>query len=95
MSKDLEMPCRKIIRIGRSHGNDFVVDSGAVSADHALLLLSHDGQHLLVDRNSMNGTRVSGGDGGSKIKQKIVTEVEEIFFGDVSRTVGEIVRACE
>ena len=89
------MPCRKIIKIGRGYGNDLILDSGAVSAQHALLLVGHDGQHLLIDRNSANGTRIAGVDDGARINQKMVTEVEEIFFGDVSRTVGEIVRACE
>lgn len=91
----LTVPCRKIIKIGRGHGNDLILDSGAVSTQHALLIVGHDGQHLLIDRNSANGTRIAGVDDGARINQKMVTEVEEIFFGDVSRTVGEIVRACE
>ena len=89
------MPCRKIIKIGRGYENDLVLDSGAVSSNHALLLVGHDGQHLIVDRASANGTRVAGADGGERIRQKMVSEAEEIFFGDVSRTVGEIVRACK
>ena len=89
------MPCKKIITIGRADRNDLVLHSAAVSSEHALLLVGQDDQHLLVDRDSANGTRVAGVDDGAKIRQKMVTEVEEIFFGDVSRTVGEIVRACE
>lgn len=89
------MPCRKIIRIGRGEWNDLILDSVAVSAEHALLLVGQDDRHLLVDRNSANGTRVAGVDDGARINQKMVADIEEIFFGDVSLTVGEIVRACE
>ena len=89
------MSCKKIIAIGRADKNDLVLQSPAVSSEHALLLVGQDDQHLLVDRNSANGTRVAGVDDGARIKQKMVTELEEIFFGDVCLTVGEIVRLCE
>ena len=88
------MPCRKIIKIGRGPANDIVLNSGAVSLEHALLLVGQDGQHLVIDRNSANGTRIAGVNNGDRIGQKMVTDAEEIFFGDVSQTVGEIVNAA-
>lgn len=87
------MPCRKIIKIGRGPDNDIVLSSSAVSSEHALLLVGQDGQHLLIDRNSANGTRVAGVNDGDRIIQKMVTEAEQVFFGDVARSVSQIVHA--
>lgn len=84
------MPCKKIISIGRDAGSDYRLDSTAVSSDHAILIVGEGSQHLLVDRDSMNGTRVAGVDGGSRIRQKMVSSHEEVFFGDVGCLISDI-----
>ena len=84
------MPCRRIISIGRDARSDYKLDSTAVSSDHALLIVGDGHQHLLIDRNSRNGTRVAGVDGGSRIRQRLVSSHEEVFFGDANCMVRDI-----
>lgn len=84
------MPCRRIISIGRDTGSDYRLDSTAASSDHALLIVGEGSQHLLIDHDSMNGTRVAGVDGGSRIRQRMVGSHEEVFFADVRCLVGDI-----
>ncbi len=84
------MPCRAIIRIGRGAESDYHISSSTVSSDHALLVVGESGQHLLIDHESVNGTRVAGVDGGERIRQKMVSSHEEVFFGDVQCLVSDI-----
>ena len=86
------MPCIKIINIGRGNQNEYILESDAVSSNHALLLVGAGTQHLLIDKNSANGTRVAGVNDGERITQKMVTNVEKIYFGDVACMVGDILR---
>ena len=50
----------KLIKIGRANTCNLVLHSSNVSAVHAEILLKDDGQILLEDKNSLNGTFVSG-----------------------------------
>ena len=84
------MPCRQIIRIGRRGGSDYEITSDTVSSDHALLIVGASSRHLLIDQASVNGTRVAGTDGGERIRQKMVSSQEEVFFGDARCLVGDI-----
>ena len=84
------MPCRRIISIGRRAGSDYQINSNTVSSDHALLVVGESSRHLLIDHESVNGTRVAGTDGGERIHQKMVNSQEEVFFGDVSCVVSDI-----
>ncbi len=46
--------------LGRRPYNDIVIDNLAVSGEHAVLLLLHEGQVTIEDLNSTNGTYVNG-----------------------------------
>ena len=50
----------KIIKIGRSSGNDIVVNDGKVSRMHCQIIEDENGNYLLIDSNSENGTFVNG-----------------------------------
>ena len=51
---------RHVVRLGRSaQGNDVVIQDSSVSAHHAEIRMQ-DGQHILHDMNSTNGTFVNG-----------------------------------
>ena len=84
------MPCRQIISIGRRPGSGYQISSNTVSSDHALLVVGDSNRHLLIDHESVNGTRVGGVDGGERIRQKMVNGHEEVFFGDVQCQVNDI-----
>ncbi|MCG8421806.1 MAG: FHA domain-containing protein [Proteobacteria bacterium] len=66
------------ITIGRSRGNDLVLDSSSVSSRHALLTL-HEGKYFLVDLGSQNGTYVNQ----APVEfQTVVANRDEIAIGD-------------
>ena len=48
----------KIIKIGSSQSCDIVLDSNFVSSLHAEMTILDDGQIILEDKNSKNGTQV-------------------------------------
>ena len=48
----------KIIKIGSSQSCDIVLDSNYVSSLHAEMTILDDGQIILEDKNSKNGTMV-------------------------------------
>ncbi len=51
----------KIIKIGKSSDNDFVINNPTVSRSHAMLTVADDNQHAtLRDLGSTNGTYVNG-----------------------------------
>lgn len=71
----------KILKIGSNPTNDIVLRSNTVSANHAELVLLNNGDILIEDQNSTNGTFVRG--------QKIQPETE------VSIKRGEAVRLAD
>jgi hypothetical protein len=50
----------RIIKIGRSSGNDIVIDDGKVSRTHCQIIKDDNGNYRLIDTNSANGTYVNG-----------------------------------
>lgn len=51
----------RIIRIGKSQENDFVINNPTVSRNHAMLTVADDNRHaILRDLGSKNGTYVNG-----------------------------------
>ncbi|MDR1882222.1 MAG: CD225/dispanin family protein [Prevotella sp.] len=50
----------KIIKIGRSSGNDVVINDGQVSRTHCQIIKDDNGNYRLIDTNSANGTYVNG-----------------------------------
>src|ERR1044072_5723280 len=49
-----------VLNIGRAPGNDLVMESRHVSAQHAQLIVDEDGQVFINDLGSSNGTFVNG-----------------------------------
>ena len=85
------MTIKKIISIGRSELNDYHLKGDSVSNEHALLIESDNNKYLLVDCMSTNGTRILSVSGAPEIKQIEVFVETTLFFGDVERTVRDIV----
>ena len=72
-----EIPLLKgTLTIGRTPGNDLVIDNPAVSGHHARLLLEQD--HFLVeDMNSLNGTFLNN----QRIRKSALKDGDEILIG--------------
>lgn len=72
-----EIPLEKAaIGIGRTPGNDLVIDNPAVSGHHARILV--DGDHFQVeDMNSLNGTFVNS----QRIRKSPLKDGDEILVG--------------
>jgi len=51
---------KKTYRIGRSKGNDILIDSSSVSRQHAMLQIEETGTVNVIDMGSANGTMVNG-----------------------------------
>lgn len=62
--------------IGRSTENELVIEGGLVSRQHALIV-RQQGQYILYDRESTNGTWVNG----SRIAQHVLQPGEQIQIG--------------
>ena len=72
---------KSAVAIGRSPGNDIVIDTNAVSRYHISLALK-DQQVVIEDLDSVNGTYVDG----SRIKAHeplVLRGGEEIQLGDI------------
>lgn len=67
-----------IIKIGKAEENDFVANDPHVSRYHARLTRGEEGEWLLEDMGSTNGTFVNG----SQISKKRVTPADTIRLGD-------------
>jgi len=71
------------VTIGRDEDNDVVLNSEYISAQHARIRQKENGDFILVDLNSTNGSEVNG----LEITQPITIETgDELTFGDVSLT---------
>src|SRR3989304_4447348 len=72
-----EIPLQKAsLTIGRTPGNDLVIDNLAVSGHHARLLVDQD--HFVVeDLNSLNGTFVNS----QRIRRIVLKDGDEILIG--------------
>ncbi len=78
------------ITIGKSPDNDFIADNAEVSRHHARLLQTADGDYLLEDLQSTNGTFVNG----VQIIRKRVKETDNLRFGDTfETTLSDILKA--
>ena len=50
----------KLIKVGRSQACDIVLNSENVSALHAEIIVIDNNETVIIDKNSANGTFVSG-----------------------------------
>jgi len=74
------------VGIGRNSGNALIIDDSTVSNFHAALTISANGDLLLADRASSNGTYVNGValETGGRI---IIRDGDRLKFGDVEATL--------
>lgn len=80
----------KIIKIGRLHENDCVIDNPNVSRIHAELHVDADGQHaMLFDLGSTYGTYINGSQ--NRITTSVrVSRTDTIRFGSEVMTMAEV-----
>ena len=72
-----EIPLLKaILTVGRTPGNDVVIDNPAVSGQHAKILVEQD-QVMVEDLSSLNGTFVNN----QRIRKSPLKDGDEILVG--------------
>ena len=80
-----EIPLKKSsLSIGRSPGNDVVIDNLAVSGHHARLSIDED-HYVLEDMNSLNGTFLNN----QRIRRSTLKDGDEIMIGKHSLVYRE------
>lgn len=72
----------KIIKVGRSHSNDLVLENMTVSSEHARITITDKGDAFIKDLNSSNGTFVNG---------TRITEETKITASDEVKAAGVII----
>jgi pSer/pThr/pTyr-binding forkhead associated (FHA) protein len=83
----LPLPDR-ITRLGRSMSAEVEIDDRSVSRRHALIVL-RDGQTVLLDDGSLNGTWLNG----DRIDHAVLTTGDEIALGDARLRYVEVAAA--
>jgi pSer/pThr/pTyr-binding forkhead associated (FHA) protein len=73
------------VRVGRSPAADVVLDDSSVSRRHALIAV-REGQSVLLDDRSLNGTWVNG----ERVRALALSDGDEIAFGRVRARFMEV-----
>ena len=82
------------IRIGRDPRCEIALNHETVSGQHAELSLISDGKWLLTDCRSRNGTFLVAADGKrNRIRQSLVSPMDQVDFGEARLQVREILEA--
>lgn len=84
-----------IFRIGRRSDNHIVLLDDSVSRCHAELVLTPDGQAMLTDRCSSEGTFVKEKEGWLRISHREIDRPAQLRFGDFSIQANKIINAAE
>lgn len=84
-----KMPSKPRLSIGRSSGNDIVLDFPQISFEHAWLIKNKEGW-LLKDRNSTNHTYVN--DRSQPISQETISDDDTIYFGSYKTSARRLLR---
>jgi len=71
-----------IVTIGKAVNNDFIIDDVHISRYHAQLKITTQGDYLLEDLNSVNGTIVNG----QQIVRKYLKDGDTILLGGIFKT---------
>lgn len=78
------------ISIGRSTECSLVLADMTVSRHHAEIELLENNRLLLTDCQSTQGTFIINGGQANRVKQKIITELDTLRFGNITFTVKAI-----
>ncbi len=78
------------IRIGKSPDNDCIIEDPHVSRHHAILRSSPEGDYILEDLSSGNGTFVNG---QQILRKKITSEDAITFGGKYTTSLSELLSA--
>ena len=81
--------------IGRGKDCDVILDDSSISRRHAELVLTTQGQWLLVDRHSQNGTSVKDGDRFRRISQEVIGPADTVQFGTLTLPASELLRIAQ
>ena len=81
--------------IGRDKNCDVPIADDSVSRVHAELTLLEGGKMLLTDRASSNGTSIMQTGRPTRIEQSYVSQTDQVQFGSVVLSVGEIIEAIQ
>jgi pSer/pThr/pTyr-binding forkhead associated (FHA) protein len=84
----LPLPGR-ITRLGRSISAEVEIDDRSVSRRHALIV-QRDGQTVLLDDGSLNGTWLNG----DRVDHAVLTTGDEIVLGDARLRYVEVAEAA-
>jgi hypothetical protein len=79
--------------IGRDKDCDVPIADESVSRIHAELTILEGGKLLLADRASSNGTSIMQGGRPRRIHQTYVSPADQVQFGSVVLSVGELIEA--
>lgn len=79
------------ITVGRADGNDIVIDDISVSSGHAELLRQSNGNFLVTDLDSTNGTRVNN----EVIREAYLEDGDAVRFGNIESHYGSDVARGE
>ena len=70
------------VTIGRSEGNDIVIDDHSISSNHAEIEVDADGNHQLTDLGSTNGTQVNG----ERVETAALADGDNVILGHLVGT---------
>lgn len=71
----------RIIKVGRSQENDYLINEPEVSSFHAVITVSDDRIIRIRDLNSLNGTYVNG---KRIVSDTVITQRDEVKLGKES-----------
>jgi pSer/pThr/pTyr-binding forkhead associated (FHA) protein len=75
----------QMLRIGRSHACDIVLDDASVSRRHAVLV-HRGGKAVLLDDRSLNGTWVNG----ARVGSANLSDGDQVAIGHVTASFHEV-----
>ena len=70
------------VTVGRSDGNDIVIDDHSISSNHAEIEIDAEGNHQLTDLGSTNGTQVNG----ERVETATLSDGDNVMLGHLVGT---------
>lgn len=78
--------------IGRDEGNDIVIEDLSVSRRHARIEELGDGQYMVIDLGSANGSYVEHSEDWQQFAEAEVTAAEALMLGEYRTTARDLIR---